>query len=88
MMNIGLGTTALARRWLNVLITLERAQPIMCCSEADGLTMFQAGSKFYFWNEIECGVWEILSSQVLGEIIKIMSEIKGEPALKIKELAE
>lgn len=36
--------------------------------------MFRAGGKFYFWNMIDCGLWEVNASQDLNTVIEIMSQ--------------
>lgn len=42
--------------------------------------MFEAAEKFYFWNRLDWGVFEIVSSTDLDEIVAIMK--KGEHALQ------
>ena len=49
------------------------------------LLMFEAGGKFYFWNRVDWGVYEIVSSTDLDEIVAIMRN-KGENALKSKAI--
>lgn len=44
------------------------------------LLMFQAAGKFYFWNRLDRGVFEIVSSTDIDEIVAIMR--KGEHALQ------
>ena len=50
---------------------LKLAQPIMCSApDSDNcMTMFQSGSKYYLWNPIEGGIWEIVTSMDLVEIV-------------------
>jgi hypothetical protein len=52
---------------------LEPPQPIMCSSpeseSGDCQYMFQSGSKYYLWNPIEGGIWEIVTSMDLVDII-------------------
>jgi hypothetical protein len=36
----------------------------------DCLHMFQSGSKYYIWNPIEGGIWEIVTSMGLADIVK------------------
>ena len=52
---------------------LEPPQPIMCSSphsESGGcLYMFRSSNKYYFWNPIECAIWEIVTSLDLVDII-------------------
>jgi hypothetical protein len=33
------------------------------------MTMFQSGSKYYLWNPMEGGIWEIMTSMGLVDII-------------------
>ena len=50
---------------------LEPPQPIMCSSRESGDSeyMFQSGSKYYLWNPLEGGIWEIVTSMDLVDII-------------------
>ena len=59
---------------------LGRGRPVMY-SPGGYLLMFEAGGKFYFWNRVDWGVYEIVSSTDLDEIVAIMRD-KGENALK------
>jgi hypothetical protein len=61
---------------------LGKGYPVMYCPDGC-LLMFKAGGKFYWWNRIDWGVYEIVSSTDLGEIITIMKE-KGENAVRSK----
>ena len=60
--------------WGNAVVKrhgLEPPQPIMCSSRDSGdcQYMFQSGSKYYLWNPIEDGIWEIVTSMDLVDII-------------------
>ena len=60
--------------WGNAVVKrhgLEPPQPIMCSSRDSGdcQYMFQSGSKYYLWNPIEGGIWEIVTSMDLVDII-------------------
>ena len=50
---------------------LKWAQPIMRHTRDSDhcLHMFQSGSKYYLWNPIEGGIWEIVTSMDLVDII-------------------
>ena len=50
---------------------LKSAQPIMSSGpDTDNcMTMFQSGSKYYLWNPIEGGIWEIVTSMDLVDIV-------------------
>jgi hypothetical protein len=50
---------------------LKFVQPIMCTSPDSGdcLYMFQSGSRYYIWNPIECGIWEIVTEMDLLDIV-------------------
>ena len=50
---------------------LKPAQPIMCCTRDSGdcLHMFQSGGKYCIWNPIEGGIWEIVTSMGLVDIV-------------------
>lgn len=58
----------------------------MCSAAAtsEGCVMFQSGSKFYIWNQMDGGVWEVTISQDLIKILEIMykTDTKG---LKLKQ---
>ena len=56
----------------------------MSCPDACEL-MFKAGKRFYVWSGLGDGLYVILASTNLDEIISIMKE-KGEDALVLKEL--
>jgi len=60
--------------WGNAVVKrhgLEPPQPIMCSSPESGYCqyMFQSGSKYYLWNPIEGGIWEIVTSMNLVDIV-------------------
>ena len=66
---------------------LKRAQPIMRSTRESGecLHMFQSGGKYYIWNPIEGGIWEIATSM---DLVDIVTEIdKPRPgSLKLVEV--
>jgi hypothetical protein len=68
---------------------LRFAQPIMCTSPDSGdcLYIFQSGSRYYIWNPIECGIWEIVTETEV-EPVDIVTEIDkmGLKALKVAEV--
>ena len=66
---------------------LEPPQPIMCNSpESDNcMTLFQSGSKHYLWNPIEGGIWEIVTSMDLADIITQIDKL-GLISLKVAEV--
>lgn len=68
---------------------LQRAVAIMITTPESGgyMTMFQSGGKFYFWNMVDCGLWEVNASQDLETVIQIMVT-KGGRGLKLKEISE
>ena len=49
---------------------LKSPQPIMCSSPDSHMFIFQSGSKYYIWNPIEGGIWEIVTSMGLADIVK------------------
>ena len=49
--------------------------------------MFQAGGKFYFWNLIDGGLWEVNASQDLNTVIELMVT-KGDRGLELKEICK
>jgi hypothetical protein len=53
---------------------LKSPQPIMCSTRESGdcLYMFQSGSKYYIWNQIEGAVWEIMT---LMDLVGIVTQI-------------
>jgi hypothetical protein len=68
---------------------LDNPQPKMASTpeSGEGYFIFQSGNKFYIWDMIQAGVWEILKPNTLDRIIETMVE-RGEGALKVKELRE
>lgn len=46
----------------------------------NGSVMFESGRKFYIWNMLNAGIWEILHPQDLDTIIHIMNT-RGEREL-------
>jgi hypothetical protein len=67
---------------------LKSPQPIMCRTKESGggLYMFQSCSKYYIWNPIEGGVWEILTSMDLKEIVAQIAK-QGLRSLKSAEVS-
>ena len=66
---------------------MKSPRPIMCSSpESDNcLYMFQSGSKYYIWNTIEGGIWEIITSMDLVKIVTQIAKL-GLKALKIAKI--
>jgi hypothetical protein len=66
---------------------LKSPQPIMCNTPEPGnrMTMFQSGSKYYLWNPIEGGIWEIMTSMDLEEIVTQIGKL-GLRSLKVVEV--
>lgn len=66
---------------------LQSAVPIMITTRESGNyeVRFRAGGKFYFWNMIDCGLWEVNASQDLNTVIQIMVT-KGDRGLESKEI--
>jgi len=66
---------------------LKSPQPIMCNTrEADDcVTMFQSGSKYYLWHPIEGGIWEIVTSMDLADIITQIDKL-GLISLKVAKV--
>jgi hypothetical protein len=60
----------------------------MCESPESGgcLYLFQSGSNYYIWNPIESGVWEIVTSMDLADIVKEIDKLKL-GSLKIAKVA-
>ena len=54
---------------------LRSPRGIMWMIEDDYLLMFQSDNRFYIWNPIEDGVWEIQKVTGLGEIIAAMTKM-------------
>jgi hypothetical protein len=50
---------------------------IMCNTPDSGscMTMFQSGSKYYLWNLIEGGIWEIVTSMDLEDIVTQIAKL-------------
>jgi hypothetical protein len=75
--------------WGNAVVKrhgLEPPQPIMCSSRESGdcQYMFQSGSKYYLWNPIEGGIWEIVTSM---DLVDIITEI-DKPRMGLLKLAK
>jgi hypothetical protein len=49
------------------------------------MTMFESGSKYYLWNPIEGGIWEIVTSMDLEDIVTQIATL-GLGSLKVVEL--
>jgi hypothetical protein len=66
---------------------LKSAQPIMCSApDSDNcMIMFQSGSKYYLWNPIEGGIWEIITSMDLVDIVTEIGKL-GLKSLKIAKV--
>jgi hypothetical protein len=66
---------------------LKSPQPIMCSTPESGncITMFQSGSKYYLWNPIEGGIWEIVTSMDLEDILTQIAKL-GLRSLEVTEL--
>jgi hypothetical protein len=64
---------------------LKSAQGIMSTDpDSDNcMYMFQSGSKYYLWNPIEGGIWEIMTSD-LAEIVTTINKL----GLKWLEIAK
>lgn len=56
---------------------LKSPQPIMCSTSESGdcLYMFQSGSKYYLWNQIEGNVWEIVAPADLEDIVREIAKL-------------
>ena len=57
--------------WMAKAHGLKSPQPIMWSNPESGncMCMFQSDSKYYLWNPIEGGIWEIVTSMVLVDIV-------------------
>lgn len=55
---------------------LNPPKPIMCMAPPSGecLCMFQSDTKYYFWNEIQCAVLEIIKPTNLKDIMSTMAK--------------
>jgi hypothetical protein len=58
----------------------------MCSTAESGdcLSVFQSGSKFYLWNPIEGGIWEIVTSMDLVAIVTKIAKL-GLKSLTVAE---
>ena len=67
------------------ILNLTSPKPITRTTPQSGdrLYMFQSGSSYYIWNEIEGDVWQITSPTDLKEIFSTMTN-KGMAKLVIK----
>jgi len=66
---------------------LKSPQPIMCNTAESGgcMTMFQSGSKYYLWNPMQGGIWEIMTSMNLEDIITQINKL-GLGSLKVAKV--
>jgi hypothetical protein len=66
---------------------LNAPQPIMCSAAdtGEGCVMFQSGYKFYIWNQMDDGVWEIRISQDFNKILAKMYKTDTD-GLKLKHV--
>ena len=66
---------------------IQRAVPNMIATRESGNyeVMFRAGGKFYSWDMIDGGLWEVNASQDLNTAIETMVT-KGDRGLKLKEI--
>ena len=57
---------------------LKSAQPIMCSARdsKNWVYMFQSDSKYYIWNPIEGGIWEIVTSIDLVDIVTEIDKLR------------
>jgi hypothetical protein len=67
---------------------LKSAQPIMCSApDSDNrVYIFQSGNKYYIWNLIEGGIWEIVTLMDLVEIVTRIAKL-GLKSLKIAKVS-
>jgi hypothetical protein len=66
---------------------LKSPQPIMrnTLESGDCLHLFQPDSKYYIWNPIEGGIWEIMTSMDLMDIVTEIAKPRM-GSLKMEEL--
>jgi hypothetical protein len=66
---------------------LKSPQPIMCTTPESGgcMTMFQSGSKHYLWSPLGGGIWEIMTSMNLEDIITQINKL-GLGSLKVAKV--
>jgi hypothetical protein len=66
---------------------LKSAQPIMCSARdsKNWVYMFQSDSKYYIWNPIEGGIWEIVTSTNLVDIVTQVAKL-GLKSLTVAEV--
>jgi hypothetical protein len=64
---------------------LKPAKPIMGCTRDSGdyLHMFESGGKYYIWNPVEGGIWEIVT---LMDLVDIVTEIDKPGAGSLKSV--
>jgi hypothetical protein len=67
--------------------SLKPVQPIMCSAPDSDycLHMSQSGSKYYIWNPIEGGIWEMMTSKDLVEIVTKIAKL-GLKSLTVAEV--
>jgi hypothetical protein len=75
--------------WMAKAHGLKSPQPIMWSTPESGncICMFQSGSKYYLWNPIEGGVWEIITSMDLLDIVTAIGKL-GLGSLKLAKVYE
>lgn len=66
---------------------LNSPKPAMCSTRESGdcLYMFQSGSNYYIWNQIESTVWRIKELLDLEEIVSTINKLDVE-GLSIEEV--
>ena len=66
---------------------LTSPQPVMCSTPESGncLSVFQSGNKYYLWNPIDGGIWEIVTSMDLVEIMTKIAKL-GLRSLKVAKV--
>lgn len=66
---------------------LDSPKPIMCSTQDSGdcLYMFQSGSNYYLWNQIENTVWRIKELLDLEVIVSTIGKL-GVESLTIEEV--
>jgi hypothetical protein len=66
---------------------LKNPQPLMCQTPESGEhgCFFESEGKYYFWQGLECAIFEVVKPKGLHEILTMMKQ-KGEKGLKYREL--
>lgn len=67
---------------------LPSPQPILGTERPSGelLYLFQSDTKYYLWNQIEQGVYEIVQPNSLKDIVSAMAIPKGLASVEVKEV--